>query len=441
MKSPLRHVAMSLAVVLCAVAQCYGQSAEPSRLSTSSPYRTLLVPYPTAEAADAGGLERQRYLQPIVEWQRSDADSNAESATTLRGQFTFPFSWLERQVFLRVEALGAPYEVVVNGRVVGGSANGYVAAEYNITRASVEDRNSVEIRLLSSDTVAAIECFDSEMPMPIAYVISQPRVRIREVLGRTSLGMGGVVNANFDVVVHNETLGQKSSRVYYELYLNDTIRLHGGHRDVTLGMYGVDTLRLGTPIPDSVLWSAESPTRLSLRLKSRIAGRDVEFYDVAVGLRSLEYSDGVFRLNGRDVELSWCELSPRSTIEDVAAQYAAGVRAVRFTAGVVADELLDYCDSVGIYVAVTAPINSSRSGESRRRGGNPSNDPAWREEYVRRTEQMIHTTKRHPSVIAYFLADDSANGICLYESYLAAKRIAGDRAVFYTDRNGEWNSD
>jgi beta-galactosidase len=78
---------------------------------------------------------------------------------------------------------------------------------------------------------------------------------------------------------------------------------------------------------------------------------------------------------------------------------------------------------------------------SRKRGGNPSNNPSWREEYVERIVQTIHTTKRHSSVVAYFLADDSANGICLYEGYLAAKRVAGDRPVFYLDGGNEWNSD
>ena len=105
------------------------------------------------------------------------------------------------------------------------------------------------------------------------------------------------------------------------------------------------------------------------------------------------------------------------------------------------DEVLTECDRLGIYVAVTAPINSSHNDTSRKRGGNPSNNPRWKQTYIERVMQMIYTTQRHPSVIAYHLADDSANGICLYEAYLAAKSIAGDRPVFYDDANGEWNSD
>jgi beta-galactosidase len=120
--------------------------------------------------------------------------------------------------------------------------------------------------------------------------------------------------------------------------------------------------------------------------------------------------------------------------------YNNGTRAVRFTAGAVKDEVLSFCDAKGVYVAITAPINSSKAGESRKLGGNPSNNPKWRKEYVDRTTQMIHTTKRHPSVVAYYLADDSSNGICLYESYLAAKAIT-DIPVFYDDGGKEWNSD
>jgi beta-galactosidase len=248
------------------------------------------------------------------------------------------------------------------------------------------------------------------------------------------------VNVDFNVVMHNETLGAKRSRIYYELFLNDTLRLTGGNLDVEGGMYGVDTMRFGAPVPDSVLWSIDNPSRVSLRLKNRIEGRDVEFYNFDVALRELRYEKGEFYINNAKCDITWHEISPRVSVEELADIYASGVRAVRFTAGYVRDELLEYCDSHGLYVAITAPINSSSAGLSRRRNGNPSNNPSWRTEYVQRTVAAIYTTKRYPCVVAYFLADDSANGICLYESYLAAKAITS-LPVFYEDGGGEWNSD
>lgn len=395
--------------------------------------RTRLIPYHTEVAAAEHSLEKQRYMQPIEEW--------SVEGNTLAGEYTFPFSWLERQVFVRIEGVKSPYELYVNGKHAGGSTNGYAASEYNITKLSREDKNSLELRLNGGDRMAAIECFESGESRPVAYIISQPRVRVRDVAWRANMGFGGVVNADFSVVMQNETLGEKSSRIDYEIFINDTLRLTGGHRDVTLGMYGVDTMRFGATLSDTLLWRATAPQSIILRLKNRIAGRDVEFYQFDVALRELEYDDGTFHINGTPEEIAWHEMTPYCGVEELAEAYMSGVRAVRFTAGWVCEEVLDYCDTQGIYVAITAPINSSLSGMSRRRGGNPSNMPSWRGEYIARVVNMIHTTKRHPSVVAYFLADDSANGVCLYESYLAAKRVAGERPVFYYDGGAEWNSD
>lgn len=408
--------------------------AQSSTTPATAP-RTRLVPYATATAAAERSLARQRYMQPITEWTRGAEGSYC-------GEFTYPFSWVERQIFMRVEGVACPYEVVLNGRSIASSSNGYVAKEYNITKLAREDKNSVELRLLPRDGVAPIECFSEDVvPTPKVYIIAQPRVRVRDVAWSVERGVGNIVNGSFSVVMSNETLGAKCARLYYELYLNDTIRLGGGYRDVELGMYGHDTLRFGMPVPQEALWSAKSPMRLSLRMNNRIEGRDVEFYNLAVGMRELQYEDGTFKINGMAIDMAWHDMSPCATVQEVADAVAAGYRALRFVAGGVAEEVLDYCDGVGVYVAVTAPINSSLSGTSRKRKGNPSNNPVWCEEYVSRITEMIHTTKRHPSVVAYFLADDSANGICLYEGYLAAKAVAGACPVFYDACAGEWNSD
>lgn len=426
MKSILRYsllVAVALLQVLPTTAQ---------RPEGREPYRGRLIPYPSAELAKERGLERQRFMQPVALSVATDG--------VLSGEFTFPFSWLERQVVVRVEGAGMPYELLVNGKRAGGSSNGHAAAEYNITKLSKEDKNRVELRLLERDGVEAIECFE-RASKPALFVISQPRVRVRDIFYRANVDMADIVNVDFGVVMQNLTLGAKRSRLEYELYLNDTTRLSGGNLDVSLGMYGVDTMRFGAPVPDSMLWSVASPHRISLRLTNRIEGRNAEVYDLPVALRELSFDEEGIVVNGERLAMEWHEMSPLATTEDVERAYNEGHRQLRFTAGMISDEVLEWCDAHGVYVALTAPINSSLSGPSRRKGGNPSNSPRWRDEYRERVVQMIHTTKRHPSVVAYYLADDSANGIALYEAYLAARKVAGDRAVIYADGGGEWNSD
>lgn len=431
MKQSLRNKILSVAVALAvalpttALGQHHGEYEG---------YRTRLVAYPTANEATNRGLDKQRYMQPITEW-----DTTVEGV--LKGTFTFPFSWLERQVFVRVEGAEQQFEVYVNGKRAGGSTNGFAPVEFNITKLSCEDKNNIELRLLGNEATAKIECFEATGTLPRAYIISQPRVRVRDVSWSTEIGGLGIVNSNFEVVMRNETMGDKTSTLYYEIFLDDTIRLGGGKRDVALGMYQTDTMRFGVAVPDSMLWSRGNGKAISLKLKNRIAGRDVEFYELPVALRELRFEDNKFIINNHEEKVEWVELSPNSTIEDVKREVDSGNHCIRFTAGFVSEELLNFCDDNGIYVAITAPINSSSSGTSRKRGGNPSNNPKWRKEYVDRTLQMYYTTRRHQCIIAYFLADDSANGIALYESYLALKKVGDDRPVIYLDGGREWNSD
>ena len=396
--------------------------------------RTRIIPYPSAELARGGSLEKQRFMEPITEW-------TTDAQGVLRGEFTFPFAWIDRHVFLRFEGVMQPYEVVVNGKVAGSTTNGLVATEFDITKLSQEDTNVVELRLLPRDGVEPIECFARGEAKPCAYVVSQPRIRVRDIFWNTHKGMGGIANIDFGVIMRNETLNPKKSKLYYELYANDTLRLTGGNLDVWLDMYGVDTMRFGATISDTLLWRHGAPTMLSLRMENRIENRKSEVYDFAVALRDLRYDGNTLYINDEATGLEWHDMLACSSVADVQRAIDAGHSLLRFGAGYVSEDVLTLCDREGLYVALTTPINSSLAGESRKRGGNPSNDPAWREEYVARAVALVETTDRHASVVAYFLAEDSANGICLYEAYLAMKRVAGNRPVFYLDGGNEWNSD
>lgn len=434
-----RNIIMSVLAAAVTVGNIAAQRPLSVTAEGRDALRGRLIPYPTADEAATASMQRQRYMQPLEEWQQSIDD---DGATVMSASFTVPFSWIERQTFLRVEGAGVQYEVIINGRTAGYAQNGFAASEYNITKLSHEDKNRVEIRLLDSAPLAAVESFPPAAGVPLrAYVISQPRVRIRDVFSRTRMGVGGRANVDVGIIVHNQTLNAKRARIYYDLYSPDTVRVATGYKDVELGMYGIDTVRFAANIPDSELWRAGSPEMYRLELRNRIAGRDVEFYSLPVGFRSVEYADGEFLINGRPETMRRADVDASVTARRIEELQAEGYNAVRFEAGHVAEELLSLCDSLGMYVFLTAAIDSSSAGESRRVGGNPSNDPAWRATYVDRAEMLVETTKRHPSVVVYSPAQHSANGICLYDSYLAMKMLAGERPVFYTDGGGEWNDD
>ncbi len=215
-----------------------------------------------------------------------------------------------------------------------------------------------------------------------------------------------------------------------------------GSQEIELDMRREDTLRLVAQIPDTMVWSARNPILYTLRLKTQTEGRYTEYVSLKVGFRTVGNTRGQLAINGYPAALKavpdlGTTVSPSQLLE----WKEQGYNLILLPAGGVSGALYDLCDRYGFYVVEQAPINTSRSGMSRRKGGNPSNDPAWQAAYIARIEESYHTTKLHPCVVAFSLAEDSANGVNLYEGYLHLKGLEKERPVLYPDAGGEWNSD
>lgn len=399
--------------------------------------RSRMLVYPTqAEAAAADDSSDNGYSTRITEWLRSDE--------TFITPFTVPFAWANRQVLLRIDRASADYDVCINGREVAYNSDGEAPAEFNITRYVNEGRNRLEIRLRTPSAMSALESWKQEGEPYIGKcrIISQPTLRIRDVVTRTRRSdTAGEATAEIGIVLKSDALNPRTSRIHYELLTPSGERAASGAEDITLKMRGEDTLRFLARIPDNLLWSAELPTRYTLRLKTQHEGRFVEYLELPLGFRTLSVQQGRLVVNSKPVALKVREAAPSITEQELLALQDQGYNTLKLQPGAVPPELLDLCDRQGLYVIVQAPVDTSSSGDSRRKGGNPSNDPAWKAAFAERAEDSYHTTKLHPAVIAFALADRSANGICLYESYLNMKRFDEDRPFIYPAADGEWDSD
>ena len=323
-------------------------------------------------------------------------------------------------------------------------ADGNCPAEFNITKLTHEGRNEVEIRVATPSPTAPLESW-RENPEPMLggiWLLSQPTMRIRDVLTQTRMSEDGNATAEVAVVVKSDALNPRSSRIHYELVAPSGENAAAGYKDLTLKMRGEDTVRFLARIPGNMLWSPELPTQYTLRLKTQYEGRYVEFAELRVGFREVATRDGQLLLNGQPTPLRIREVDASAISEnEIAALREEGYNTLRLLPGPVPESFLEFCDGQGICVIAQAPIDTRRSGDSRQKGGNPTNDPAWLKAYLERTADSYHTTKRHPSVVAFLLATHSSNGINLYESYLQMKRMNDQRPFLYPEAGGEWNSD
>ncbi|MBE6182631.1 MAG: hypothetical protein E7148_08095 [Rikenellaceae bacterium] len=393
--------------------------------------------YPTAEIAATRNCENNRYLTHLTTWQLHQS--------VFSSTFTMPFAWVNRQVFFYVGSATSDYEVRVNGRRVGRNANPNQPAEFNITRYAKEGRNTLEIVLADPSAFTPMESWKSGITPAIGAtrVFSQPTLRIRDILVKTGLGDAEAKTATAEVgiVVKSHALNPRTSQFHYELLSPQGEVAAVGKQELTLSMRGEDTLRFLARIPKSQLWSVQHPVHYTLKLKTQHEGRFVEFLNLPIGFRVVSVRNGQMAVNGEPVELRVREVSPQIDSATLVKVHKEGYNTLKLASGVARPELYAMCDTLGMFVITQAAIDTRSGGDSRRKGGNISNNPAWQGAFIERVEDSYHATKRHPSVIAFSIAEQSSNGINLYETYLRMKQFEDDRPIIYPAAGGEWNSD
>lgn len=406
--------------------------------------RSKTLPYPTAEEAQAlgSGAAASKYLRPVTGWTRTEEPD----ATVFTSKYVIPFVWLSRQAILYVDEASGAYEVIINGQKVGYAANAFTPAEFNITKASKEDVNTISIRILKDHWSRRMEDFveTREPRVGETYVISQPTIRVRDVVHNTDVDLKSeYANVEVGLIVKTESLNPKTARIHYELIAPDTTVVTQGYKDVTLGMRGEDTVKFMARIPYVLTWCADMPVRYRLNIKTQIEGRYAEYQSRMIGFRDIDINEeGDFMINGIKTELFYRDFDPlKVTEKDIIAARVLKYNALRFKMGAVPQNVYRMCDSLGMYVIAQIPINTSKSGLSRRIGGNPSNDPKWKAAYLDRAETAYRTTCGQASVIGYVMAEESSNGINLYETYLRLKALERKRPILYIEAAGEWNSD
>ena len=406
------------------------------------PPRRALVPYPSRGEALAGAATSS-YVISLQEWKRDTVPAGIRYTA----RFKVRYAWDNRAVLLRTEDVPSSFGVEVNGTPVGYSQAGMGRTEFDITDFVQTDYNTVSVIVCEEPAAAHIgEGYGrrADAWRGTACVLSQPAVRIHDIFVETS-SAGGEGYAALDVVTRSILLNPKEYVIHYELLDPAGEVVAMSQKSIRTGMLSRDTARFTVRVPDPLPWNHETPNRYTLLVSSQNEGRFLEHVAVHIGFRTPGFVGGSMTVDGLPATLR-------------AVRYAAGpdeaateAELVRFREGgyncIVADGapqpdyLYALCDSLGMYVCDAAAIWTGREPARITVGGNPSNNPEWKEAYIDRIHRMYYSSHLHPSVVMYSPARDSRNGYCLYEGYMELKRIAPGVPVFYEDAGGEWNND
>lgn len=357
-----------------------------------------------------------RYPFPMDPPRVPDANPTGEYRRTLtvaEADLAAPGAWL-----LRFEGVDSCAIVSVNGTEVGQITGSRIPAEIDVTAAVRAGENLIAVRVHQWSTGSYLEDQDQWWLSGIYRSVSlvhRPAGGVRDVQ----------VRADYDHVTGEGTL-----RVEVD-------RTAGGEGEarVRVAELGLDLAPGESATVAVEPWSAESPRLYDVEVVT-----PAETVTVRAGFRTIAIVDGVFTVNGRRVLLRGVnrhEFDPREgravsreVMEaDVLAMKRHHLNAVRTSHYPPHPAFLDICDGVGLYVMDECDVET-HGYETEGWRGNPTDDPAWRDQMVDRMARLVERDKNHPSVVMWSLGNEAGRGRNL-AAMVEYVRSRDDRPVHY----------
>ena len=328
-------------------------------------------------------------------------DSAFNPVSRYERTFAVPADWKGKDVFLRLDGVGAACYVSVNGRRVGYTEDSYLPAVFDVTK------------YLREENVLSLEVYRWSDG---SYLEDQDFFRFSGVFR--------------DVWLYAEAKDAVRDFKVETLLADDF-----SFADVVISSA---RLTVTNRVEKPRLWSAEDPYLYHFAF----AG-----HDVPVGIRKIEIdANGIFRINGRIVKLKGVnrqETSPRNgrtvtkeeMLEDVLLMKRSNFNTVRTSHYPYHPYWYELCDRYGLYVIAEANVEAHGIDWSYRSPACLGRRPEWTSSIVERNVNQVMYYRNHPSIIMWSLGNESGPGIGFETAYKAVKALDPTRPIHYEGYN------
>ncbi|MEL4357948.1 MULTISPECIES: glycoside hydrolase family 2 TIM barrel-domain containing protein [unclassified Luteococcus] len=351
----------------------------------------------------------------------ADADTNG---TDLQA----PEAWVDWQgfekVLLRLDGVESLGLISVNGTRVGTFSGSRLPLELDVTEHLHPGANLLHIRVHQWSANTYVEDQDQWWLPGIFRSVS--------LVGRPVAGIDDVwLRADYD---HTDATGTITPEVRAtEAAYPITLRVPQLGVDVTWQSEAeIGPIRINSVEP----WCPETP-----RLYPATVSNQAEQIELRLGFRTVQIIGRDWLVNGAPVRFRGVnrhEFHPSKGRVFDAADARAGLElmkrhhlnAVRTSHYPPHPELLEMCDELGFWVIDECDLET-HGFELNGWVGNPSEDPAWQQNYLDRADRMLERDKNHPSIICWSLGNESGTGANLAAMANQIKRRDPGRPVHY----------
>lgn len=353
-------------------------------------------------------------------------------------------------VFLHLENVGGAYTLLINNEIAAEVEDALTPADFMISPWLHQGNNEIIVCVRESRTPQLQE--GVELPkrkqFEGCHIFAQRRLAVLdyEVVLRPD-STRSFAELDLRVVANNDFNYTETIQIGYDIRDAKGKLLEYSVNELEVAGRSTDTLRFHPYIYHAYenKWGEGKAPLYKMTLYVKRNGMLWEYIPFVVGFGQTELRDGkIYRF---DKELKLKRKEHFNSLTDAKTTAAAIAQLKKEGYNTLCPDypqpkwFYDVCDKAGVYVIDRANINSM-AGTDRKVGGTPSNDPALKDEYLRRVKAMYYRSRNHSCVIGFALGGKmSGNGYNMYKAYQWLKSVEKVRPVIYEGADGEWNND
>lgn len=407
-------------------------------------YRTEFIPFDSREDAVAGNTSRIEHFQtytPSFRGTSGDVQMYGEMVN-------IPVKWSDYNIYIHIENTCEAYGLAVNNKIIATCEDPYTPHDFMISQFLGQGTNEIILLLRKSEFAAldaGIPVFDVKR-FDGCYIYAQYKAHVYDYSYNIAPDEKGNVRLNMKVVLENNFSYDEKVMLGYDVYDPTGKVVDFGTHEVKI--FGKDTAteEISAPLGDirSFVWSASNPQLYRVMLFINRDGKPREYIPFTIGVGRTKCDKGRIFRNGKEIKpsIKRYNCSSKNQAEKDIAQFLKDGFNTVLPDVPQPEWFYDLCDAKGMYVLDRANINPIESSQNRTKGGTPSNDPNYKDQYMERVKGMYYRACNHVCIIGFVLAGERAgNGYNMYKVYEWMKAHEQERAVICLSADGEWNTD
>ncbi|MES2454534.1 MAG: glycoside hydrolase family 2 TIM barrel-domain containing protein [Bacteroidota bacterium] len=401
-------------------------------------------------------------IQVPGEWEMQGYQVKPTEEAAYMTHFTLPADWQDQKVVLHFDGVSAYCEVFLNDVSIGSHEGGFVQFELDASKAIKPGKNTLSVRITSHTISDELGCVSQYAAHTVGGILrtvtlmALPKVNIGTIYPEVKFDRNfqdADLTINYNM--HNDNKTPKDALLKFMLFDPEgkVVALSGNLTEkisMKDGATARASLKLNISKPKK--WDTEHPNLYTLVSQLISAGQVQEETRQKLGFRQIDIRGNQFFVNNLPVKLHGANrhdvtaltgrsVSPQINVSDAITFRKANCNFIRTSHYPPAEEFLNACDSLGIFVEAEAAITWIGMGAN----------PIWREwnyldpqylpYFMRANLENIRGNRNHPSIILWSLANESLWSPIWKKVNEAVKQYdPGRPTIFHDQTYGDFNN-